>query len=124
MRKLSAAFAVASRPGRQTELSIWGTPNSADARATVAPPPGSNVSSPPMGASRTGRRTERPRKVEAESTRETSRRTRGALDALAFLPRVLRDGSRVDSASRSEEHTSELQSQSNLVCRLLLAKTH
>src|SRR2546427_12478832 len=28
------------------------------------------------------------------------------------------------SAKRSEEHTSELQSQSNLVCRLLLAKKH
>src|SRR2546430_11315987 len=27
------------------------------------------------------------------------------------------------TAHRSEEHTSELQSQSNLVCRLLLAKT-
>src|SRR2546430_12885508 len=27
-----------------------------------------------------------------------------------------------DSARRSEEHTSELQSQSNLVCRLLLEK--
>src|SRR5256886_9077732 len=27
-----------------------------------------------------------------------------------------------DSAPRSEEHTSELQSQSNLVCRLLLEK--
>src|SRR2546430_5115008 len=27
-------------------------------------------------------------------------------------------------AERSEEHTSELQSQSNLVCRLLLAKQH
>src|SRR2546430_13608458 len=27
-------------------------------------------------------------------------------------------------ASRSEEHTSELQSQSNLVCRLLLENTH
>src|SRR2546430_4555304 len=27
-----------------------------------------------------------------------------------------------ESASRSEEHTSELQSQSNLVCRLLLEK--
>src|SRR2546430_10089401 len=27
-----------------------------------------------------------------------------------------------DSVSRSEEHTSELQSQSNLVCRLLLEK--
>src|SRR2546430_10120152 len=28
----------------------------------------------------------------------------------------------VDALSRSEEHTSELQSQSNLVCRLLLEK--
>src|SRR2546427_4341458 len=31
-------------------------------------------------------------------------------------------GVRAASASRSEEHTSELQSQSNLVCRLLLEK--
>src|SRR2546427_6527555 len=30
--------------------------------------------------------------------------------------------SRLTAASRSEEHTSELQSQSNLVCRLLLEK--
>src|SRR2546430_11632229 len=30
--------------------------------------------------------------------------------------------SRVRSPARSEEHTSELQSQSNLVCRLLLEK--
>src|SRR2546430_5670960 len=30
--------------------------------------------------------------------------------------------SRIASAPRSEEHTSELQSQSNLVCRLLLEK--
>src|SRR2546430_13458099 len=40
------------------------------------------------------------------------------------LPRFLR-GSSVPTArrySRSEEHTSELQSQSNLVCRLLLEK--
>src|SRR2546430_3770330 len=29
---------------------------------------------------------------------------------------------RLDRAPRSEEHTSELQSQSNLVCRLLLEK--
>src|SRR2546430_12665527 len=29
---------------------------------------------------------------------------------------------RVENAGRSEEHTSELQSQSNLVCRLLLDK--
>src|SRR5688572_32723868 len=31
-------------------------------------------------------------------------------------------GSGVPTSSRSEEHTSELQSQSNLVCRLLLEK--
>src|SRR3989442_1560513 len=31
MRKLFAAAATASRPGLQTELSIWGTPNSSDA---------------------------------------------------------------------------------------------
>src|SRR2546430_7564560 len=34
---------------------------------------------------------------------------------------VVDNGGRVDE-SRSEEHTSELQSQSNLVCRLLLEK--
>src|SRR2546430_8379855 len=32
------------------------------------------------------------------------------------------DGNRRQRAKRSEEHTSELQSQSNLVCRLLLEK--
>src|SRR2546427_2844398 len=32
------------------------------------------------------------------------------------------DSSRVYVGNRSEEHTSELQSQSNLVCRLLLEK--
>src|SRR5256886_11461800 len=34
----------------------------------------------------------------------------------------MRRSARVSSATRSEEHTSELQSQSNLVCRLLLEK--
>src|SRR2546430_11550055 len=36
---------------------------------------------------------------------------------------VLRDHPGQDRPPRSEEHTSELQSQSNLVCRLLLEKT-
>src|SRR2546427_2790708 len=35
---------------------------------------------------------------------------------------VTRPPNRVRVAARSEEHTSELQSQSNLVCRLLLEK--
>src|SRR2546427_1724186 len=51
--------------------------------------------------------------------------------ALAWTPQLLRlledlafglDGGRDDQLGRSEEHTSELQSQSNLVCRLLLEK--
>src|SRR2546427_9070517 len=37
-------------------------------------------------------------------------------------PRVRRGGRRAVMPDRSEEHTSELQSQSNLVCRLLLEK--
>src|SRR2546430_8101734 len=35
---------------------------------------------------------------------------------------ISQEGFPVVKASRSEEHTSELQSQSNLVCRLLLEK--
>src|SRR2546430_4275226 len=53
------------------------------------------------------------------------RGTSGSGRGQPALPRDLRraparDGGR--PASRSEEHTSELQSQSNLVCRLLLEK--
>src|SRR2546427_11995283 len=36
--------------------------------------------------------------------------------------RATRAGASASLAKRSEEHTSELQSQSNLVCRLLLEK--
>src|SRR2546430_7190399 len=43
---------------------------------------------------------------------------RGARRAEEALPDERRGG----AARRSEEHTSELQSQSNLVCRLLLEK--
>src|SRR2546430_12739123 len=38
------------------------------------------------------------------------------------LPRNHHPRVRLHDAARSEEHTSELQSQSNLVCRLLLEK--
>src|SRR2546430_13369354 len=48
------------------------------------------------------------------------RRPGGGLDqALVFLTQQHR---RIVPHARSEEHTSELQSQSNLVCRLLLEK--
>src|SRR5256885_12016854 len=43
----------------------------------------------------------------------------------SVIPRVLRTWPmRSSSSSRSEEHTSELQSPCNLVCRLLLEKKH
>src|SRR2546427_4886633 len=42
---------------------------------------------------------------------------------LGYTLRAVRDNEvRVEYMGRSEEHTSELQSQSNLVCRLLLEK--
>src|SRR2546430_10067012 len=55
--------------------------------------------------------------------------TRGAVPAQitfsarsALISESLRPSSVSTSCVRSEEHTSELQSQSNLVCRLLLEK--
>src|SRR5256886_11253483 len=41
---------------------------------------------------------------------------------LQVVPEEMREWN-PETAPRSEEHTSELQSQSNLVCRLLLEKT-
>src|SRR2546430_11510414 len=54
-------------------------------------------------------------------------RSTGATGALsrspaAIAPRFSTRSSPTRSRRRSEEHTSELQSQSNLVCRLLLEK--
>src|SRR2546430_8247102 len=43
-------------------------------------------------------------------------------DTTLTTARVARYSKRSSFQSRSEEHTSELQSQSNLVCRLLLEK--
>src|SRR5688572_31338185 len=51
-----------------------------------------------------------------ERRRPPQPRTAGCLDPPA------RDTPRYAAVERSEEHTSELQSQSNLVCRLLLEK--
>src|SRR5688572_31296295 len=70
-------------------------------------------------------------KVLLEATASTSSRTsrHGSITTLKFRmrfskytrpPQISRRGS--TRGARSEEHTSELQSQSNLVCRLLLEK--
>src|SRR5690606_41531285 len=52
-------------------------------------------------------------------------RTRRAVDpddGVKHLPLAVRERSRRRTFRRSEEHTSELQSRENLVCRLLLEK--
>src|SRR5262245_65504247 len=86
MRKLSAAAATASRPGLQTELSICGTLNSAEAFAAVAPPPGSKLSTEPTGAIMTGIRIGRPKRLELVSIFDTFRSTRGrnAIESIAI----------------------------------------
>src|SRR2546430_6666960 len=61
----------------------------------------------------------------AHAACEVGRATRVHVEvAAAGTVELLFDGldSRVVVGGRSEEHTSELQSQSNLVCRLLLEK--
>src|SRR2546427_7221724 len=57
-----------------------------------------------------------PRRL-AQAERPAAHGRRRGGEALRFG-----DGAPPDRGSRSEEHTSELQSQSNLVCRLLLEK--
>src|SRR2546430_4502942 len=53
----------------------------------------------------------------------TSGKAGGATDSVSYPSPIKRNAkSGSDAISRSEEHTSELQSQSNLVCRLLLEK--
>src|SRR2546427_6967583 len=61
----------------------------------------------------------------------SGRRPRGVCTYFSFVTRLMvlscmlmtsATSRRVSGFKRSEEHTSELQSQSNLVCRLLLEK--
>src|SRR2546430_7763920 len=64
----------------------------------------------------------RSRKLQGQhrssSARVSADRTSSARDVVtSYAPRLL-----ATHQHRSEEHTSELQSQSNLVCRLLLEK--
>src|SRR2546427_3104695 len=58
------------------------------------------------------------RSVDNRLEREMSLRARARITPKTASPQRARDADR----ERSEEHTSELQSQSNLVCRLLLEK--
>src|SRR5256885_4257203 len=58
--------------------------------------------------------------AEALVVRSETKVTRKLMEAAPKLRVVGRAGVGVDNVDRSEEHTSELQSPCNLVCRLLL----
>src|SRR2546427_8823810 len=61
--------------------------------------------------------------VELGEHRLSLRHVQAVVAQYVTLARVIADsGDGVPAGPRSEEHTSELQSQSNLVCRLLLEK--
>src|SRR2546430_13711840 len=66
-----------------------------------------------------------PRSTLFPYTRSSDLQTRGILRRVLRSRGIQRSGIETHiagRAGRSEEHTSELQSQSNLVCRLLLEK--
>src|SRR5579884_4485836 len=58
--------------------------------------------------------------AKAAHTEKVAARKRAELDAEEWRERARKF--RAQSAARSEEHTSELQSRGHLVCRLLLEK--
>src|SRR5438309_9265763 len=87
------------------------------ARITLAAPPKAAKSRPSVSSCRTSRPRRAPiaRRTEISFCRDLLR----ASSRLATLAQAI---SRTSPATRSEEHTSELQSQFHLVCRLLLEK--
>src|SRR2546430_11742385 len=116
--------------GRPPPLKPYRHPVSARARALAAPAPRRRIEHH-RRVHRTDRelKTRRAlRKVDAGAGRHRTNVQLGAAarDHLALPPPLrlqhARPAPRQAIIERSEEHTSELQSQSNLVCRLLLEK--
>src|SRR2546427_10812602 len=112
--------------------SLGGAPPRAEQRGTARSPAGSSRSHTnsvhrsaparkPLGGLRAGV-LRRGYDGGARHEARQDRRARGAAGDLAYLGDALQGDARDAARDRSEEHTSELQSQSNLVCRLLLEK--
>src|SRR2546430_12849217 len=64
----------------------------------------------------------RRRRARPSPRRAGAARARAVRSPSLSTPRAARGVDNDGDRTRSEEHTSELQSQSNIVCRLLLAK--
>src|SRR5688572_32753295 len=85
----------------------------------IRPPPTSTLF-PYTTLFRSSGRSDAPLPHRPRRRQRQERRT--GLAGAAGITRPVGRKSEAHSAIRSEEHTSELQSQSNLVCRLLLEK--
>src|SRR2546430_5909361 len=72
--------------------------------------------------SRAGSLTTRSQALVCQLSGRSTSRTHGGKGTARWCASASTYGSYMRRSSRSEEHTSELQSQSNLVCRLLLVK--
>src|SRR5438270_10447683 len=83
---------------------------------TMDAPAGHWRSSPPGTGGRVSRRATSPTTMSSTTDRCRHLRARRSTCCREW------NGAYTASMSKSEEHTSELQSQSNLVCRLLLEK--
>src|SRR5256886_8942538 len=85
--------------------------------------PSTPLSRPPTPVPRHRSHCEADRDCQQDGERPDAERDTSAVDEPRpdVAPEPIR-AQRMDRAARSEEHTSELQSQSNIVCRLLLEK--
>src|SRR6266403_4181547 len=106
---------------RRASLATRGAPTRSPARHARPPPPGgAGVGAHPRGAAAVGATPTRRRADAGEALdMHFSLALACHLGKLTteFVSRV--DGSRLEARTRSEEHTSELQSRRDLVCRLL-----
>src|SRR2546427_5029602 len=107
-RPSGEAEGSASCPEKVRGLILTGSMNSGDVSRRTRPKPASPPMIPPTANQASAAR-RRPALLRGAGTAVPAR----ALDASKAFWRP---------KARSEEHTSELQSQSNLVCRLLLEK--
>src|SRR5712691_12741398 len=106
---------LGGRRSREARKSAGTSTESARAkRSSQEPGLGERMTSPDSGSLRMKTSREVKRKSEGKRTAWL----RPFLKSLAILRMAASPGIQVQN--RSEEHTSELQSQSNLVCRLLL----
>src|SRR2546430_11496653 len=93
-------------------------------------PPTGSISDPSQESTRCSRSVGRmksssgPTTVGPDTTRMAPSIRAALLDMPSSSPANTAARTMVTGTPRSEEHTSELQSQSNLVCRLLLEKKH